>query len=71
VHVNLIPMNPVASLPFGASRPEAVDEFHAILRGAGVICTIRREMGREIRAACGQLRTEVQGRSRTAVDAVP
>ena len=71
VHVNLIPMNPVASLPFGASRPEAVDQFHAILRAAGVICTIRREMGREIRAACGQLRTEVQGRSRTAVDAVP
>ena len=67
VHVNLIPMNPVSSLPFGASRPEVVDEFHAILRAAGVICTIRREMGREIRAACGQLRTEVQARSRVPV----
>lgn len=71
VHVNLIPMNPVSSLPFGASRPEAVDEFHAILRAAGVICTIRREMGREIRAACGQLRTEVQGRARVPVGVAP
>jgi 23S rRNA (adenine2503-C2)-methyltransferase len=71
VHVNLIPMNPVSSLPFDASRPEAVDKFHAILRGAGVICTIRQEMGREIRAACGQLRTEVQARSRVPDAAAP
>lgn len=71
VHVNLIPMNPVSSLPFGASRPEAVDQFHAILRAAGVICTIRREMGREIRAACGQLRTEVRGDTRVPLTVSP
>lgn len=68
VHVNLIPMNPVSTLPFGPSRPEAVDAFHGILREAGVICTVRREMGRDIRAACGQLRTEVRARARVPVE---
>ncbi len=71
VHVNLIPMNPVSSLPFGASRPEAVEAFHGVLRVAGMICTVRREMGRDIRAACGQLRTEVRERARAAVAVAP
>lgn len=71
VHINLIPMNPVAHLPFGASRPEAVEEFHRIVREAGVICTVRREMGRDIRAACGQLRTELQGRELVRATTVP
>ncbi|MBU6152396.1 MAG: 23S rRNA (adenine(2503)-C2)-methyltransferase, partial [Chloroflexi bacterium] len=71
VHINLIPMNPVAYLPFGASRPEAVEEFHRIIRESGVICTVRREMGRDIRAACGQLRTELQGREPVRATTVP
>ena len=58
-HVNLIPMNPVAGLPYAPSSWEAVEAFHAVLRERGVICTVRREMGRDIQAACGQLRAEV------------
>ena len=46
-------MNPVAGLPFAPSAPEAVDDFHAVLRQRGLICTVRREMGRDIQAACG------------------
>jgi 23S rRNA (adenine2503-C2)-methyltransferase len=61
-HVNLIPMNPVAGLPYAPSSWEAVEAFHAVLRERGVICTVRREMGRDIQAACGQLRAEVQRR---------
>jgi 23S rRNA (adenine2503-C2)-methyltransferase len=61
-HVNLIPMNPVSDLPFKPSPPETVDQFHDILRERGIICTVRREMGRDIQAACGQLRKELQHR---------
>jgi len=61
-HVNLIPMNPVAELPYAPSSWEAVDAFHAVLRERGIICTVRREMGRDIQAACGQLRADVQRR---------
>jgi 23S rRNA (adenine2503-C2)-methyltransferase len=63
-HVNLIPMNPVSDLPFAPSPWEKVEQFHAILRDAGVICTVRREMGRDIKAACGQLRADVQRKER-------
>jgi 23S rRNA (adenine2503-C2)-methyltransferase len=65
-HVNLIPMNPVAGLPFAPSAPEAVEAFHAILRQRGLICTVRREMGRDIQAACGQLQAEVKSRQRAS-----
>jgi len=63
-HINLIPMNPVADLPFAPSAPAAVDAFHAVLRDRGLICTVRRQMGRDIQAACGQLRAEVRERGR-------
>lgn len=63
-HVNLIPMNPVADIPFRPSPVEVVDTFHDILRTSGLICTVRREMGRDIKAACGQLRAEVQEQRR-------
>jgi 23S rRNA (adenine2503-C2)-methyltransferase len=65
-HVNLIPMNPVAELPYAPSPREAVDRFHDVLRAAGLICTVRREMGRDIKAACGQLKTEFERRRRSA-----
>jgi 23S rRNA (adenine2503-C2)-methyltransferase len=55
-HVNLIPYNPVAGLPFERPDTEAINRFTAILRHSNVSVTVRKTKGREIDAACGQLR---------------
>jgi len=55
-HVNLIPYNPVAGLPFERPQPEAIRRFVTVLRDRGVSATIRKTKGRAIDAACGQLR---------------
>ncbi|MER3455451.1 MAG: 23S rRNA (adenine(2503)-C(2))-methyltransferase RlmN [candidate division GAL15 bacterium] len=55
-HVNLIPWNPVPSLPYRRPRPEHVREFARTLREAGLPVTVRVERGLDILAACGQLR---------------
>jgi 23S rRNA (adenine2503-C2)-methyltransferase len=60
-HVNLIPMNPVAHTPWGASPPEAIERLARRLRAAGIPVTIRRNRGQEIGAACGQLAAELAG----------
>ncbi len=57
-HVNLIPVNKVAETGFSASNRDAVDKFRDILEKGGVTATIRREMGADISAACGQLRAQ-------------
>lgn len=55
-HVNLIPYNPVAGLPFERPEPETIRRFVADLRAWGVSATVRKTKGRAIDAACGQLR---------------
>jgi 23S rRNA (adenine2503-C2)-methyltransferase len=55
-HVNLIPYNPVAGLPFSRPDPQAVKQFAATLGQRGVSATVRKTKGRAIDAACGQLR---------------
>ena len=55
-HVNLIPYNPVASLPFNRPDTETVGRFATILREAKISVTVRKTKGRAIDAACGQLR---------------
>lgn len=55
-HVNLIPVNPVKERSYVRSDRKAIQEFKAILERAGIVVTIRREMGRDIQGACGQLR---------------
>lgn len=55
-HVNLIPVNPIKERDFKQSVPESVMEFKKILEKNRVNVTIRREMGADIHAACGQLR---------------
>lgn len=55
-HVNLIPWNPVDEHPFQPSPPERVRRFQRIVQDRGISCTIRKELGQEIDAACGQLR---------------
>lgn len=60
-HVNLIPMNPVAERPqYRRSRADRVERFKEILESSGIATTVRREMGGDIDAACGQLRNRVQ-----------
>lgn len=56
--VNLIPFNPWPGSPYQTSTPEAVRRFAAILNDAGYSSPIRRPRGRDISAACGQLKTE-------------
>ena len=53
-HVNLIPLNEVAESPFHPSR--RIREFQARLEKQGVTVTIRRKLGGDIDASCGQLR---------------
>ncbi|MEG1872426.1 MAG: 23S rRNA (adenine(2503)-C(2))-methyltransferase RlmN [Ruthenibacterium sp.] len=60
-HVNLIPINPVDGSPYSASDTENVKRFQDILLGLGVNATVRRRLGTDISAACGQLRREAKG----------
>ncbi len=55
-HVNLIPVNPVREREYVQSERRAVDAFKNKLEKNGINVTIRREMGRDIDGACGQLR---------------
>ncbi|HYN69201.1 MAG TPA: 23S rRNA (adenine(2503)-C(2))-methyltransferase RlmN [Candidatus Eisenbacteria bacterium] len=61
VHVNLIPMNPVAHTPWTASPMPVIERFADRLRQAGIPVTIRRNRGQEIGAACGQLAADRAG----------
>lgn len=55
-HVNLIPLNPVDGKAYERPPRERVMRFLAVLRQAGIPVTIRRGLGLDIDAACGQLR---------------
>ncbi len=55
-HINLIPVNPIKERDFKSSSKEAVFAFKNKLEKYGINVTIRREMGRDIDGACGQLR---------------
>src|SRR5512135_832832 len=66
-HVNVIPYNPVAGLPYQRPTPEAIRRFVEAVRSLGVSISVRKTKGREIDAACGQLRRRFEGRPREAV----
>lgn len=55
-HINLIPVNPVRERKFAPPDHRAVVNFKNKLEKSGINVTIRREMGRDIDGACGQLR---------------
>ena len=57
-HVNLIPINPVDGSPYSATDAENVKRFQSLLTDLGVNSTVRRRLGSDISAACGQLRRE-------------
>ena len=54
-HVNLIPVNPTPENNYGAAKEKDIETFQNILETAGITTTRRREMGRDISGACGQL----------------
>ena len=55
-HVNLIPINKVEENQFYPSGDKQILKFKSILEKTGINVTIRRELGSDINAACGQLR---------------
>lgn len=55
-HINLIPVNPIKERSFRQSELAAVNRFKSILEKKHINVTMRREMGRDIDGACGQLR---------------
>jgi 23S rRNA (adenine2503-C2)-methyltransferase len=55
-HVNLIPINEIEENSFKKSRMDDINRFKDVLIKSGIETTIRREMGSDINAACGQLR---------------
>ncbi len=59
-HVNLIPYNATPDGPFAGTPDARIWKFAGILDAAGVPTTVRRNMGRDIAAACGQLRAATQ-----------
>ena len=55
-HMNLIPLNHVEESPLKPSTKQAVARFQALLEAGGVPATVRRSLGGDIDASCGQLR---------------
>ena len=55
-HVNLIPINKIDNGKFSKSTNENIMKFRDYLNSHGIVATIRRELGSDIDAACGQLR---------------
>ena len=61
--VNLIPANPVEEKGFKRPSPNTVERFLQVLKKNKINATVRREMGKDIDAACGQLRSKVIGKN--------
>ena len=59
--VNLIPYNPIPFQDWTASRRKRIEEFRAVLDARGVSVAVRVPRGRDIDAACGQLRAKRMG----------
>ena len=66
--VNLIPFNPWPGAPYECSTPERVKRFSEIVFEHGISAPVRTPRGRDIDAACGQLRTAAQKKSRAERD---
>ena len=55
-HMNLIPLNHVEESPLKPSSKQAISRFQTLLEDAGIPATVRRSLGGDIDASCGQLR---------------
>ena len=63
-HVNLIPLNDVEESPLKPSRPDTVRAFQQTLEKNGIPATVRRTLGGDINASCGQLRRKYEQSAR-------
>ena len=66
--VNLIPFNPWPGAPYECSTPERVKRFSDIVFEGGISAPVRTPRGRDIDAACGQLKTAAEKKSRAQRD---
>ena len=65
-HMNLIPLNHVEESPLKPSTRQAVQQFQTILEEGGIPATVRRTLGSDIDASCGQLRRKYTKQQNTA-----
>ncbi len=68
--VNLIPFNPWPGAPYECSDPERIKRFSALIFEAGISAPVRTPRGRDIDAACGQLKTAAEKKSRAELDRI-
>ena len=66
--VNLIPFNPWPGAPYECSTPERIRRFSEMVFEAGISAPVRTPRGRDIDAACGQLKTAAEKKSRAELD---
>ncbi len=66
--VNLIPFNPWPGAPYECSTPERIRRFSDIIFEGGISAPVRTPRGRDIDAACGQLKTAAEKKSRAELD---
>ena len=66
--VNLIPFNPWPGAPYECSSPERIRRFSEIVFEAGISAPVRTPRGRDIDAACGQLKTAAEKKSRAELE---
>lgn len=66
--VNLIPFNPWPGAPYECSTPERIRRFSNIIFEAGISAPVRTPRGRDIDAACGQLKTAAEKKTRAERD---
>jgi 23S rRNA (adenine2503-C2)-methyltransferase len=64
--VNLLPLNAAPGIPFERPSDERVNKFAKILASKGLMVSVRKSRGRDIRAACGQLIVEGQSAKKSA-----
>jgi 23S rRNA m2A2503 methyltransferase len=62
-HVNLIPVNPIEETEYKKTSKEVQGKFVSVLEKYGIAATVRRTLGADIEASCGQLRRRYKGRS--------
>lgn len=67
--INLIPFNPWPGAPFECSEQKRIDKFASILEKAGYTTPVRKPRGRDILAACGQLKSETTRIRKSQVNA--